>query len=284
MTFSVGILYSVQAFLKFIKETPLKTAEFSTLFKRFEATSSPLVLAVAEECNWIKLDVTGTIRVSEFGNEVITQTSMRDSLRVQLKHLVETYKPPWSYLIHKGRKEAFQFFPSNVKQCFKEAELIHSYDSDVIEWWDMLAAIARGKQQDTQLEIGRTGEELSLEYERERTGREPIWQSIESNLSGYDLLSCVSDTNPTPLRIEVKATTVTNSFSFYVTRNEWGVAETSHEYVFHLWILSKTPELFVLDKKDIIPHIPVNQGHGTWENVKVTFNLDMLRKINKIEQ
>lgn len=282
MMFSVGILYSVQTFLKFINETSIKATEFSSLFKRFEATSAQLVLEVADGCNWIKLDLEGNIRLSEQGNEILFQENMRNALRVQLKHLIEEFEPSWSYLIHKGRKEAFQYFPSDVKQCFKEAELINSFDPDVIKWWDILASIARGKQQDTQLEIGRTGEELSLEYERNRTGKDPVWQSIESNLSGFDILSCVSSTDMAPLRIEVKATTISsNSFTFYLSRNEWNVAETSQQYQFHLWVLGNEPELFIMDKSDVSSHIPSNQGYGIWGNVKITFDIDTLKSKNK---
>ena len=277
MVFSVGILYSVQKFLRFINENEIKATEFSTAFNRYESTSSQMVLEVAEGCNWIQLDLGGNLSVTAKGFEILNQKDMLYALRVQLKHLIEMVKPSWSYLIHKGRKEAFQYFPSDVKQCFKEAELINSYDKDVIKWWDMLALAVRGQQLDTQLEIGRTGEELSLEYERKRVNKDPVWQSIESNLSGYDILSIVSVEETTPLRIEVKASTkVSNSFSFYLTRNEWNVADTSNNYLFHLWFLSETPELFILDKDEIANHIPTNQGNGSWENVKITFTLEEL--------
>lgn len=282
MAFSVGILYSVQKFLRFISETEIKATEFSTAFNRFESTSSKLILEVAEGCNWIQFDLEGKLSVTSKGNEILIQEDMLYALRIQLKHLIEIVKPSWSYLIHKGRKESFQYFPSDVKQCFKEAELINSYNKDVIKWWDILALAVRGKQQDTQLEIGRTGEELSLEYERNRVDKEPVWQSIESNLSGFDILSVVSLGDTKPLRIEVKASTkVSNSFSFYLTKNEWIVAETSSNYLFHLWILGKTPELFILDKTDIANHVPTNQGSGLWEKVKISFTLEELNNMNK---
>lgn len=281
MVFSVGILYSVQKLLQFISDTKIKATEFSTAFNRYESTSSQIVLEVAESCNWIQLDIEGNLSVTAKGNEILTQKDMFHALRVQLKHLIELVKPSWSYLIHKGRKEAFQYFPSDVKQCFKEAELINSYDRDVIKWWDMLALAVRGQQLDTQLEIGRTGEELSLEYEKNRVNKDPVWQSIESNLTGYDILSVVSLEDPRPLRIEVKASTnVSGSFTFYLTRNEWNVAETSENYLFHLWVLSETPELFILDKNEIANHVSTNQGNGTWENVKITFSSKELNSLD----
>ncbi|WP_060209926.1 DUF3883 domain-containing protein [Sporosarcina koreensis] len=284
MSFSVGILYSVQKFLFFINETEIKATEFSIAFNRYESTSSQLVLEVAEGCQWIQLDLEGNLSVTAKGKEILTQRDMLYALRVQLKHLIEMVKPSWSYLIHKGRKEAFQYFPSDVKQCFKEAELINSYNKDVIKWWDILSLAVRGQQKDTLMEIGRTGEELSLEYERNRVKKEPIWQSIESNLSGFDILSVVSLEDLTPLRIEVKTSTrVSNSFSFYLSRNEWDVAEVSTNFLFHLWLLSDTPELFILDKNEMVNHIPTNLGNGSWENVKITFSLKELNKLDKKE-
>lgn len=277
MSFSVGILYSVQNFLKFINETPLKATDFSTSFIRYELTSPQIVLEVAESCNWIQLDTEGNLSITEKGFEILNQKDMLYALRVQLKHLIELMKPPWAYLIHKGRKEAFQFFPPEVKQCFKEAELINSYSKDVIEWWDILALSVRGMEQETKLEVGRTGEMLSFLYEKNRINKDPVWQSIESNLSGFDILSNISSRNSTPLLIEVKASTYTSGFfSFYLTRNEWNVAETAENYRFHLWILGDTPELFIIDKNDIVNHIPEDHGNGHWENVKITFTRDEL--------
>jgi hypothetical protein len=282
MTFSVGILYSVQEFLKFVKETPVKTSEFVTLFKRFEATSPPLILELAENSNWIKIDLDSNVSVTSKGEEVVYEANMKDALRVQLKHLIGDFKPTWSYLIHKGRKEAYQYFPSDVRQCFKEAELIDSYEQDVVRWWDMFASIARGKQQDSQLEIGRTGEQLSLEYEKRRIGKRAIWQSVDSNLAGYDILSSVSTTDYTPLRIEVKASTVkSNIFKFFLSKNEWNVAEASPNYLFHFWVLGKEPQLYILDKSDVAPSIPINQGNGVWENVKVEIDTEVLQIRNR---
>lgn len=284
MTFSVGILYSVQEFLKFVKETPIKTTEFVTLFRRFKATSPPLILELAENCNWIKIDLDSNVSLTPKGNEVITEDNMRNALRVQLKHLIGEIKPSWSYLIHKGRKEAFQYFPSEVQQCFKEAELIGSYEHDVVKWWDRFAAVARGKQQDTQLETGRIGEKLSLEYEKSRTGRNPVWQSIDSNLAGYDILSQIDSTDETPLRIEVKTSTVESDiFTFFLSRNEWKVAEVSANYAFYFWILGKEPKLFILDKNDVAPNIPSNKGNGVWENVKIQFEIENLMSKNRKE-
>ncbi|MFD1462970.1 DUF3883 domain-containing protein, partial [Paenibacillus farraposensis] len=257
----------------------MNTSEFTSVFQRFQATTSTQVLELSKNCSWININSMGNIEVSEHGNEILMQANMQDALRIQLKHLIRKYRPSWSYLLHKGRKEAFQYFPPNVKQCFKEAELINSYEPAVIEWWDQLAFIARKNQEDNKLRIGRAGEELSLQYEKNRTGKNAVWQSIESNLSGFDILSCVSSSDASPLCIEVKATTYTDLFPFYLTRNEWSVAETSQQFYFHLWILGECPELYIVDKNNIESHIPFNKGNGTWESVKITFDIETLKEI-----
>lgn len=282
MSFSVGILYSTQEFLKFIDETPVKTNEFVDIFKKFEATSPTLILEVAENSNWIQSGLNSEIKVTERGQEVLSKTDMKEALRVQLKHLINDIKPAWSYLIHRGRKEALQYFPVEVKQCFKEAGLIHSYSEEVVKWWDTLAAIARDKQEGVQLETGRLGESLSLAYEFKRTGSKPIWQAVDSNFSGFDILSRISETDATPLRIEVKASKVDSSlFTFFLSRNEWDVAERNLNHVFHFWKLSPEPELYIFNKNDIAAHIPINQGEGLWESVKIEVNIKGLKILNK---
>lgn len=282
MKFSVGILYSVQEFLKFVKETPVKSNEFVRLFNRFEASSPTIVLDIAESSNWIKIDLDSTVVVTQKGEDIVSESNMTGALRVQLKHLIGETKPSWAYLIHKGRKEAYQYFPSNVKQCFKEAELIDSYDPEVVRWWDTFASVARGKQHDFFLETGRTGEELSLKFEKKRTGKEVIWQSVDSNLSGYDILSHVSNSDNTPLRIEVKSSIVDSSlFTFFLTRNEWEVAKNSPNYLFHIWILSSEPKLYILDRDDVAPNIPINRGKGVWENIKIEIDTNMLEIKNR---
>ena len=48
-------------------------------------------------------------------------------------------------------------------------------------------------------DVGRKGERLTLQYEELRTNVKPDWRSIETNLSGYDVLSQRSKTDNTPL-------------------------------------------------------------------------------------
>jgi Domain of unknown function (DUF3883) len=270
MSFSVGILYSAQSLLRFIQNTAVKSSEFADIFKEYQVASPRHMLSVAFQCGWITVDLNDCLQITKAGEEVAEPSSMEESLRIQIKHLIGVQRPSWSALLTYGRGEAIRYFPSEVKQCFKEAGLLDGGDPEIIKWWDTLAATARGFQDDAKLEVGRIGERLSIEYERQRVGKEPIYQAIESNLSGYDLLSYVGPESEEMLRIEVKAyNSDVKSIKFYVTQNEWNVAAGSDSYLFHLWMLHPKPRLYIMDVNQISNHIPTNRGKGEWESVLI---------------
>lgn len=120
--------------------------------------------------------------------------------------------------------------------------------------------------------IGRAGERLTIAHERERTGHEPKWISVESNEDGYDVLSVAGRSDARLLSIEVKATTVGTGGSFHLTANEWDRAVFNDIHAFHLWDISRpVPSLAVLAKTEVAPHVPDNRGNGAWESVEIPF-------------
>ena len=122
--------------------------------------------------------------------------------------------------------------------------------------------------------IGRKAEKFTVEYESSRTGIASMWQSLESNFSGYDMLSRVSNADETPLKIEVKGSTLGIKQAYFtITRNEWNTAKTSIHYCLHLWSLSANPtNLIVVNRDEIQSHLPENNGEGNWETVRIPFN------------
>ena len=66
-----------------------------------------------------------------------------------------------------------------------------------------LADIERSKAAINRTVTGRTGEELTIRYEKARTKAEPKWEAIESNLAGYDIESRISVDNSDSLLIDV---------------------------------------------------------------------------------
>lgn len=272
MNFSVGILYSSQRFLKLVKDSAVNSINFPNIFRQYVVADAKAVLETALECKWVTLKEDNCLILTKRGAAVLAYPEAFQSLRIQLAHMIETYKPSWAPLIIFGRAEAMKYFSSEVKQCFNEAYLLDGYAPDVVEWWDKLAVATSGFHEDMRLELGRKGELLSIEYETVRTGFIPIWQSIESNFSGYDLLSRVNIHDSSFLRIEVKATNSKNDITFTITKGEWSVALNSNGYIFHIWSLSPVKELFILQKEDMLKHIPVNKGKGHWDSVNIIFS------------
>jgi hypothetical protein len=277
MSFSVGILYSSQRLLKLVHENILTLSQLQDQFKKFYVASSKYVIDLCKTCGWIEINSDGYLQVTRKGQEVLLSDSVVGMLRLQLKHYIYTTKPSWSRVLHYGRKEAFQYFPNEVKQCFEEAELLSNYDDSTINWWDTLGAFSRRGIEEQKISIGRKGEHLSIEFERKRVGLTPIWKSIDSNFVGYDILSKVSIDDASNLNIEVKTTSGnSDKIIFYITENEWNVATMSENYVFHIWSLHKEPVLYILEPEFVGNSIPLNRGSGIWENVRIEFTRNEL--------
>jgi hypothetical protein len=137
-----------------------------------------------------------------------------------------------------------------------------------------MSELARGFRAADLLEVGRAGERLTLRHELRRTNVEPVWQCIESNFSGFDVLSRKDRQDSSPLRIEVKASARNiNAADFALTRNEWTTASTAGSYVFHLWQVTgqAKPRLAVLDVTDVQAHVPTDVGLGLWQQVRIPF-------------
>jgi hypothetical protein len=171
--------------------------------------------------------------------------------------------------------EAIKFMPAEVQQVFKEAALLDTLTSEIVEWWDILSLSARNNKQQTNAKVGRNAERLSMEREEKRTNIPPKWQAIESNFSGFDILSVHSPEDIAPLRIEVKGSTQPKSDAyFYLTRNEWEVATTTGSYCFHLWLMGQNPpQVIVVDFSVIKEHVCLDQGSGKWENIRIPFSI-----------
>lgn len=271
--FHVGVLYSAQEFLEFVNSTPNIGVRFPDHFKVFSVASPTAIIEVSQKCEWVKLNMTGGLEVTDKGRQILNCNQAEIALRVQVGHLIESVLPPWIPLLSRGRLEAEKYLPLDSAQCMREAGLFGDLSDDIINWWDTYSKVSRRSIKDTKLQVGRKGEKMSLQYERDRTRREPRWEAMESNLSGFDILSTVSEDDPTLLRIEVKTSNSTlETATFYVTKNEWQVATTAKQYLFHLWTLQPKPSLIKAEVAQVANHIPTNQCDGEWENVSIPFS------------
>ena len=275
MILSPGLLYSSQKLIEMVSLSPMDRDKFLWSFRTILVSPAEGVLVLATRCGWIGINEQLGLDVTDMGRKVQALPSAEAKLRQQIRDFIQAVQPPWAKLIPAGRAEAMPFMPPSARQCFYESELDKVPPSDeVVAWWDELASAARGRAADYLTEVGRAGERCSIAYEESRVGRRPSWHSLESNKSGYDLLSITETSDPSHLQIEVKASERPISFAdFHVTRNEWEVAQTSERYVFHLWSLAASGKrLAVLSPEQVASHIPTEIGKGRWETVVIPFN------------
>lgn len=234
---------------------------------------SPLneLINISIKCCWIRLIDEDRYELSDRGHEIVSRISYEDKLRDVLRDYIVSYRPTWGKALYTGRHEFCRYVSANVLECFRMATLLEVYpDMSVVFWWDELSMLFRGIKSLELLEIGRRGERLTIEYETTRTGMRPIWQSIESNFSGYDVLSIASIEDPSRLQIEVKTSSRSISqATFMISRNEWQHAICAGLFRFYLWSVTSILKLAVLDVSDIEPHIPVNKGNGKWSVVEI---------------
>ncbi len=276
MSLSVGILYSSRKLLEILSENSLSSQDILSQFKKIYVARTEYVIDICKVCGWIEVTDSGCFFVTSKGQEILQTPSSTDMLRIQLQHFIYSKKPVWSRVLHYGRSEALQYVPKDVTQCFEEAGLLGTVDSSTISWWENMGAFSRRGIEDKKKSIGNKGELLSIQFERDRIGVNPIWKSFESNFAGYDILSKVSEEDNTSLMIEVKATIGTNKITFFITENEWKVALLSKNYLFHVWSLSQEPTLYILKPCDLEKNIPQNQGKGLWESVRIEYTQEEL--------
>jgi len=162
--------------------------------------------------------------------------------------------------------------PDAARQCFRDCNLLEGFDDDTVYWWDRTSNSIRVERTRINHEVGRKAEKLTLQFERHRTRQEPVWQAVETNVSGFDVLSVVEAGSTTKLKIEVKGSRLPRKQApFFLTRNEWETAINSHEFHFHLWLVHEIPVLFVVPARLLVPHVPQDGASGRWETAQFFF-------------
>lgn len=241
---------------------------------RILSVSGEDLLAFARYLRWVELRETGHLALTADGIAVSAIDDPRAAIRALLAAYIDIAKPAWVQTASAGRRELLSHAPTGVQQVFAESGMAYGYDDDVVAWWDSLATRARRVRDDALTEIGRQGERRSLEYERNRTGRDPKWTAVESHLEGYDILSTLSADDARRLTIEVKTSQQpSGSAWFFLSRNEWEHAVAALHHAFHLWNLNgDTPRLAVVSVEDVSPHLPTDRGNGEWQIARVPFN------------
>jgi len=272
MTFSVGVLYSCQTLLEVVEAGGVNSGNFQASFAKIGVADVKLVLATAQMCRWLHLSEEGIIHLTERGQHLRTLTTAEICLREQLFDVLMAAPPAWSRRMIQGRFEALQAMPDDARQCFEDCGLTKGTDEDTVDWWDRATGGLRSERSKALQIIGRKAEKLSLNFERKRTGKDPIWQGLETAVAGFDVLSVVDSNTERRLKIEVKGSSMNKSVaSFFVTRNEWNTATKSSDFHFHLWLLRENPKLFVVPASEVEPHIPKDSGSGLWSGAELYF-------------
>jgi hypothetical protein len=242
--------------------------------QNIEGTKIDDILDTACQCQWIDIS-DNTISLTQKGELYSEQFSI-ETKREMISDFIKHTSPSWGFLIPRGRMECIHYMPMDVHACFFAAKLLEKLPSDdTILWWDNQSLNIQKKKELTNLSRGRTGEKLTLFYEKGRTGLDAQWKSIESNLLGYDILSRVDRSDDTPMLIEVKSSENTIKYaSAFISRHEWDIAMQSKYYLFYFWLLEKPyPRIAIVYPDNVKKHIPEDQGCGKWRTTEIHFEL-----------
>jgi hypothetical protein len=272
LVLSPGLAQAGMALLELLQRRPLSAPDLLCGLPKVGGMPATTALSLAEALGWLDINDAGTLQASAAGLKVHGAGSYEAALRCIVLDYVELQKPDWLQNATYGRSRVLNFCPVGVRQVLVEAGLAGAPTRDVVDFWDLLASIARGLQQDHLVAIGREGERLTLALEETRTGAKPRWMAVESNQDGYDVLSIKSAEDRALLSIEVKASRAGMEGRLHLTRHEWEVALDRPAHVFHLWDLSTNPPaLATVSMEAMAAHVPVDTGAGGWEVVEVPF-------------
>jgi hypothetical protein len=198
-------------------------------------------------------------------------------IRSSLSILIELQRPWWLRFFPSGRQRLATALTQDEVQTFRSARLFDEAPSpEVVIWWDKIASQVRTGDNDRLVNLGRRGELLSLEYERQRLStegieNEPRWIALDDNSAGYDIKSYRKTAfGVSNMLIEVKSSMKTPP-RIILTRGEWQAAEQfGAAYVFHVWSLLDE-RLLIKTVEEIRDHIPEDRGNGRWSDVEIQF-------------
>lgn len=200
-----------------------------------------------------------------------------DFYQVCIKAVLLKHQPIWAKQMREGRARFVGKLDPNDQDVFRAAGLMQEpTPPQVVRWWDIVSGFTRLMADQNKIEQGREAELLTLEHERQRLqsegiNLEPEWPGFDDNRAGYDVLSYVRVGSGIENRlIEVKSTK-RSPMGFIITRNEWNKAARARDrYIFHVWDMKQEPpKLYVRSVAEVEPHIPQNNGKGSWTNAEV---------------
>ena len=255
----------------------VETPEDVTRIRGVLPAETNRLLELARELNVI--DEFTPFHLDATGRKVAQSFSETGSCEVPFRLLLSAYArnkiPGWAFRLPAGRTETCAALTPDEKKCFQAAGLLRDIpDDSIVQWWQDLASFIRSFSQERNTETGTHGEQLSLRYERNRTGMEPKWIAFETSFAGYDILSVSSSTDSNPRPIEVKSSSRSmEEATFFFSDNEWNAAQRQLDrYHIHLWSFTSGFQLADISARLLAPHIPNNQKNGVWKSVEIPFS------------
>ena len=273
-TLSPGVAQGCFELLGIVSRYNLSFPQIHSSFTQFGSLATSKIVETAQRLNWLHTDDNGIAALTPWGSRLLDISGYELMLRQALLDYIDVESPPWVHNATYGRARVLAFASRELAQVFVEADLSQGTDGQVVAFWDMLAARARGQKNNRLTSIGREGERLTIAHEEARTGRMPKWVAIDNNEDGYDVLSIVAANDTRQLSIEVKSSTLGYGGTFHITQNEWERSQEIERHLFHLWAIKpgSNTELAVVTSTELKMHIPVNSGSGSWELVEIPFS------------
>jgi hypothetical protein len=273
IAFSPGLAQGCFDLLAIASRNVLTFPQICSSFSQLGSLPIGRVIETSQSLKWLQTSEAGIVILTPSGARLQSLTGYEPRLRQALLDYIDVERPAWVQNATFGRMKVIAFAGIQIGQVFVEAGLADGTDDEVVSFWDAMSASARGQKNDRLTAIGRQGERLTLAHEEGRTGRKPKWVAVDNNEDGYDVLSIVDMGDQRALSIEVKSSTMGFSGAFHVSRNEWHRAEETENHTFHLWAMfaNREPSLAVIPPDEMRPHIPSDQGAGSWESVEIPF-------------
>lgn len=242
---------------------PLWDADIASLLKAIDPSSA-------------SADFDSAIAIHQSLPPEINFADLQGDLQKLLFWLINEFRPWWRRLIPYGRERVRSGLSEDEAQIFRSCGLFSSPAStEIVGWWDRLAAIVRGERDDALGDQGRYAERLTVEYETKRLQQlgialTPIWVALDDNGAGYDVRSYdIGQGSPVNRLIEVKST-VADEPQMILTRNEWDTAAKAGEsYFFYVWRLP-SEELTIWSSKAVAAAVPSDRPGGRWREASIT--------------
>ena len=243
--------------------------------RSYQSNDMQNVIDLCLDCNVVYIDKKSNIFINKRGKKVV---SLEGKVNIKYIELLKLYlltqNPTWIFDVYKGIEvtKSSLLVPENFKHIFKTLNLFDIKNESSIHWWDSIKDLRRNYEESRLTKIGREGEFLVIEYERNKKEFEPEHTSVLfGDEAGYDIKSIISKKNKKDLFIEVKNCTQ-RELRFFISKNEYNTCVMNkNNYRIYLIDSSKidNKKLYIFDYDILIKHIPKNIGLGTFESVQI---------------